>query len=330
MSDLDSNIFVPEPVEKNWPELFYRRHPINLLVPALITLLILLFIIGFWGVVYNFASPMPNAYWPYLTLFTGWAVFMAVSYFMMEWMFWYFDTWVIKDDKLIDSQLVAFFRHNRSEMPLRQAQDIKFDVSGVLATLFDVGDVTIQTASKQALFTLRSIAHPERAVKEIGVLVQHAAREIYGRTNEFIYSPSPILLGELLVQKGLITAMDLAIALEEQKKSGLRLGKILINKGLIKKQDLLNALSAQHRIPEMDLTYVNIDPGVVNCLTKEIVLKYRLMPLFKTPNNVLMIAVDNLSAQLTEEVQDACGTPITFVIADEDKIQQAIREYYGD
>ncbi len=327
MNNLASNLTSAVSSSDTHRELFYRRHPINLLVPALVTVGVPLMILGLWLAVGWTGSVELTLFWPHLVLSTGLAVFAALSYFMMEWIFWYFDIWIIKDDKLIDSQLISFFRHNRSEMPLRQVQDIRFDISGVLATLAGCGDVTIQTASKQAFFKLLSISHPEQAVREISEMVQHAARKMYAHS-EFIYSPTPILLGELLIKKGLITPVDLAIALEEQKRSGGRLGKILINKGLITKQDLLNALSAQHRIPEIDLAYVDIDPEVVNCLTPEIARKYHILPLYRTPSNVLMIAVDNLSEPLTQEVKDACGAPVMFVVADEDKLHQVIDKYY--
>jgi len=329
MNSLANNLTPAVPSSETHRELFYRRHLINLLVPALVTVGVPLMILGLWIAVGWTGSVELTLYWPHLVLSTGLAVFAALSYFMMEWIFWYFDIWIVRDDKLIDSQLVTFFRHNRSEMPLRQVQDIRFDVSGVLATLVNCGDVTIQTASKQAFFKLLSISHPEQAVREISEMVQHAAHKMYAR-DEFVYSPAPILLGELLIKKGLITPVDLAIALEEQKRSGGRLGKILINKGLITKQDLLNALSAQHRLPEIDLAYVDIDPEVINCLTKEIVRKYNLLPLYRTPSNVLTIAVDNLSESLTQEVKNACGSPVMFVVADEDKLQQIIGKYYPD
>ncbi|MFA5967438.1 MAG: PH domain-containing protein [Patescibacteria group bacterium] len=328
MTTTDNNLSSFPRSDEEHRELFYRRHPINLLMPALVTLGgIALLATLWWALAAGMTNPDILSYWPYFVLITGLAVFVLLSYFMMQWIFWFFDIWVVNEDKLIDSQLVSFFQHNRSEMPLRQVQDIKFNISGILATLFGCGDVTIQTASKQAFFKLISIPHPKKAVEEISELVQRATSKLYSH-NEFVYSPTPILLGELLIQKGLITPIDLAMALEEQKKSNLRLGKILINRGLIQKQDLLNALSAQHRIPEIDLAYVEIDPSVTSCLTKETIHKYNLLPLYRTPNNILMIAVDNLSSALVQEVKDACGEPIMFVIADEDKIKQTINEYY--
>jgi membrane protein YdbS with pleckstrin-like domain len=308
-------------------ELFYRRHSINLLVPILVTFaMVTMLSLVVWSLMVSPGEAVVT--WSELMLFAGLVLFMIMSYFMTEWIFWYFDTWVVTPEKLIDSQLVSFFRHNRSEMPLRQVQDISFEVKGVLATLFGCGDITIQTAAKQTYFKLLYIYHPEQAVRRISSLVQQAVSEVYGHAGDTANTATPILLGELLIKKGLIMPVDLAVALEEQKKSGLRLGKIFINQTKITKQDLLNALSVQHCVPVMDLDYVRVDPAVINCLTRDLVLKYRVMPLFKSPNNVLMMAVDNFSDQLVRNIKDACGAPVEFVVADEDKIQKLISEYY--
>ncbi|MET0939381.1 MAG: hypothetical protein ABWY51_09190 [Gaiellaceae bacterium] len=53
------------------------------------------------------------------------------------------------------------------------------------------------------------------------------------------------LLGELFVEKGLITREELAEALAEQKESGKRIGQILVMKGLVSRPDLTAVLAEQ-------------------------------------------------------------------------------------
>ena len=313
----------------SYPEesLFYRRHPMNLLIPFLVSVGILL---GVWFVIallINAGLFDLTTDRPYIILLGGLGLFFALSQFLMQWVFWYFDIWVVTREKLVDSQLVTFFLHNRAELPLRQVQDISYNTSGLLASIFRYGDITVQTASKQGSFKLLSIPRPEEAVKAIEVLVEQATNELYGG-HESAYLPVTVKLGELLVSRNLISAEDLEAALAEQQISRIRLGQILLRKGLIKKPDLLNALSAQYHIPQVDLTYYEIDPQVVYCLTPEVARKYNIIPVFKTPNGVLEIAVSNLSEELTHEVHDACGSPVFFVLADEEAIAALIQKYY--
>ena len=53
------------------------------------------------------------------------------------------------------------------------------------------------------------------------------------------------LLGELFVEKGLITAEELAEALAEQKETGKRIGQILVRKGFVSGPSLTTVLAEQ-------------------------------------------------------------------------------------
>jgi len=55
-------------------------------------------------------------------------------------------------------------------------------------------------------------------------------------------------VGELLVSLGIVTAKDVAAALEQQKKCGRMLGEILISKGLLTKQQLNAVLKLQREV----------------------------------------------------------------------------------
>jgi hypothetical protein len=53
-------------------------------------------------------------------------------------------------------------------------------------------------------------------------------------------------LGEILVQRGLVTELELHDALREQQQEGGRLGEILFGRGLVSGVDLRDALAEQH------------------------------------------------------------------------------------
>jgi hypothetical protein len=52
-------------------------------------------------------------------------------------------------------------------------------------------------------------------------------------------------LGQLLVQRGLLTPEELEAALDEQERTGGRLGEILLRQGLLSKLALASSLSEQ-------------------------------------------------------------------------------------
>jgi hypothetical protein len=52
-------------------------------------------------------------------------------------------------------------------------------------------------------------------------------------------------LGDLFVQRGLISQGQLEAALEEQRESGMKLGEILVEKGWVSRVDLASVISKQ-------------------------------------------------------------------------------------
>ncbi len=57
------------------------------------------------------------------------------------------------------------------------------------------------------------------------------------------------LLGELLLEKGLLSEDELSRALTEQKETGEVLGQILIRLGFVSEKDLRHILSEQLGMP---------------------------------------------------------------------------------
>jgi hypothetical protein len=88
--------------------------------------------------------------------------------------------------------------------------------------------------------------HTERARPEepVDVVVEEAAEET-PRAEPATSSPGPRMLGELLVAKRLLTTEELRWALGEQTRSGRLLGEVVVQHGLISMVALVNALVEQ-------------------------------------------------------------------------------------
>lgn len=322
-SPLNQSVSAPSVVSPE-EHLVYRRHPVNLLIPAGLSLLVMIVIVVFAAVLTaTGVIPMPD-YLPYIVMYSGLLIFLAMSYFFMYWTFWYLDIWVVTGDKLIDSELITFFLHRRSELSLRQVQDIRYSIPGTLATLFRFGDILIQSAAKEGGFRLMSIKNPGEAVTKIGALVEAASK---ARFQPSTVSMPLVPLGEKLVQEGLISPVDLASALSEQTATGKRMGDILVEKGLIKKSDLVTALSSQHHIPEIDLSRYEIDREALKHISYEVAKRYTIIPVSRT-NHGILVAIAAPSELVMGEIRGTTDVPIDFVVADEDYIKEAIRGHY--
>jgi len=88
-----------------------------------------------------------------------------------------------------------------------------------------------------------------------------------------------IRLGDLLVDKGLITGEQLQLALQEQKKLGRKLGSTLVELGMIDEDSILNLLSTQLSIPLVDLANYSYNEVTVRTLSETIARRYRAIVL---------------------------------------------------
>src|SRR3989338_6293617 len=97
------------------------------------------------------------------------------------------------------------------------------------------------------------------------------------------------LLGQLLIERGLLTPADLERALLEQKRSGEFLGTVLMRLGIVAKEQLLPVLAEQMGIPYVRLADVRVEPEALAKVPPKFASHYRLMPLTLT-NDTLQVA----------------------------------------
>ena len=101
-------------------------------------------------------------------------------------------------------------------------------------------------------------------------------------------------LGEILIQKRLITGEDLDRALELQRERGDKLGKILVDLGFIAARDVLLALSEQLQVP---LLAIEGPPAVspeTEMLSPAFLRQFRCLPVMLHDHTVTLAMADPL------------------------------------
>src|SRR5437660_12271756 len=86
-------------------------------------------------------------------------------------------------------------------------------------------------------------------------------------------------LGEILVEKGLITRDQLEQALEQQSRTDHLLGRVLIDLGVVKEPDLMAALAGQVGVRFVDLAATTIDPSAAMLIPQSVARRCRAIPL---------------------------------------------------
>lgn len=139
----------------------------------------------------------------------------------------------------------------------------------------------------------------------------------------------PKMIGEALLEKGVITPDELDKALKEQKRTGEYIGSVLIRLGFISEKQLLLALSEQFGIPYQSIKDVSVDDKVISSIPPKYVWHYKFMPL-RLKGNLLTIATSNpLDIWLPEDIKLNLGFDVEIILAPEQEIRDSLRKYYG-
>lgn len=140
------------------------------------------------------------------------------------------------------------------------------------------------------------------------------------------------LLGEILVEAGLLSQESLEEALVLQKNDGRRLGTILLERNYVSEPHLLQALSRQLSIPWVSLWHIDIDEELIKKVPFDIAEQYCLIPIYVRQvkgKKTLYVAMDDpTNEEAIRFVTSISGMPVKAMIASPSEIQSAIKDYY--
>jgi len=144
--------------------------------------------------------------------------------------------------------------------------------------------------------------------------------------------PTPVsgsALGEVLLERELITRDQLCIAIEHQRTSDRRIGQVLIDLGFTTADAVLGALSLQLGVPATRLNGFTVSATAVRALPEKLARKHLVVPLQKI-GVMLQVAIaspNDLAA--LDDLRFASGCQIQTFVALEDEIAAAADRFYG-
>ena len=105
-------------------------------------------------------------------------VLLATLYYLSIWLFfftefidYYLDVWIITNDRVVNIEQQGLFARTISELDLFKIQDVTSEVKGVIPTMFNFGNVYIQTAGQKERFIFKNIPAPHEVRKTIVDLI---------------------------------------------------------------------------------------------------------------------------------------------------------------
>jgi hypothetical protein len=135
-------------------------------------------------------------------------------------------------------------------------------------------------------------------------------------------------IGEILIEKRMITEAQLHDALSDQRFSDKFLGMILMERGLITDRELAEVLSEQFGIPLVDLKQEHIDMELARKYSTSVVIDHKCFP-FKQDDSAVTVAIVNpLNAVAISKIEEeAFPRKVNLVLVNDSDLTELIKNY---
>ncbi len=140
-------------------------------------------------------------------------------------------------------------------------------------------------------------------------------------------------VGDLLVQKGVVTADQVRIALIEQRRRKEQLGKILVRLGFATEAVVRDVIGGALGQDSADLSNVVVDSDAIKLIPKDMARRYRVLPLTYDANRsrLTVAMADTFNVVALDQINAILGGDIDIVplLAAESEVEKAIDQFYG-
>jgi general secretion pathway protein E len=137
-------------------------------------------------------------------------------------------------------------------------------------------------------------------------------------------------LGEMLIERRLITQEDLERALELQKDRGDKLGKTLVDLGFIAMRDVLAVLSEQLGVPLHAIDGPPVMMPETEALSARFLRQFRCLPVTFEEQTIGLAMADPLDFETIAAVRNTTGLPVAPLLSGEQEIIDAIDRWFGE
>lgn len=144
--------------------------------------------------------------------------------------------------------------------------------------------------------------------------------------------PAPTArIGDLLVERGLISKDQLEVAFQEKAKSNKLLGELLVELGFITEQALSAVLAESSGYQRFVPGATVVEAEALALLPKEAAQRYRAFPISFDGKNLRLAMADIYDVLAIDKVKRffPAGTNVQPLVCSDTEVQKAIDQYYG-
>jgi len=141
--------------------------------------------------------------------------------------------------------------------------------------------------------------------------------------------PKPLSgLARQIVQRGLLAEKIIREALGKAQAEKLSLISYLVQHKLVKSRALMELAAEQFGMPFMDIGSIDKEAQPKDIIQEKLAQQHQVLPLFKRGNTLFVALSDPVSHQALSDLQFSTGLSIEPVLAEDDKLRNAIDKFY--
>ncbi len=137
-------------------------------------------------------------------------------------------------------------------------------------------------------------------------------------------------LGEILVDLGYVTQLDVEEALNKQRSGGGRLEDTLVQSGKISPEMLARSLAMQLGYEFIEEGAANVDPYAVSLVPEATGRRYQAMPIRLEGNTLVVAMKDPRHVFALDDIRLITGKEIQPAVATEETLSKLINRFYRD
>jgi len=137
-------------------------------------------------------------------------------------------------------------------------------------------------------------------------------------------------IGQLLIERGIVTEAQVKEALEQAKTQGGALGQMLMQLGYATEDDVVHALAEQAGMNVVELEKMdNIPPDVLDRVSPSLAKIYRVVPVKFEDNTLTVAMADPLNVNALDDLRIMLSVDVVGAVSTETAVENAIDKFYA-
>lgn len=90
---------------------------------------------------------------------------IVIAFVLEETLSWFFNIYILTDERIVDVDFHNLIYKEISDAKIDKIQDVTYRVGGVVRTIFNYGDILIQTAGELPNFEFKAVPNPAQVAR---------------------------------------------------------------------------------------------------------------------------------------------------------------------